>query len=292
MKRGKGSKKAMANKVINRVLDHSLHEGSARLMMVILADQANGLGAGWSTRKRLMKLARIKNPQTITRILKRLEESGELVRSFRPGKRTRFIVVPGITQEEFTLAAVESFRVSTTKAADLWAENLDVLAEWFKKNGISGGDSTVTPQMGPGGDSTITPGGDSTITPPVTPQSPPIYPLNDPINDPPKKSKSKTYDPLTADLPFQDAAFAEAWGLFVASRKEHGKPLKPTAVKLQLKKLQGWGLQMATAALLESAANGWQGLFKPKTSPNGHSNGLNSPQEGQEEMASQTGFSL
>jgi hypothetical protein len=55
----------------------------------------------------------------------------------------------------------------------------------------------------------------------------------------------------------------EAVELWHDARFEIGKPLTPTAWKLQVRKLEAWGQERALAALLHSAASGYQGLFEP-----------------------------
>jgi hypothetical protein len=65
-------------------------------------------------------------------------------------------------------------------------------------------------------------------------------------------------------LPFESEEFRQAWSDFVSMRKEIKKPLRPTATKAMLKKLQAAGEQLAIEALRESTANQWQGVFLQK----------------------------
>jgi len=71
------------------------------------------------------------------------------------------------------------------------------------------------------------------------------------------------------DLPdvLNNEVFLAAWADWVRHRSEIRKPLKPTTIKQQLKKLAAMGVARAVAAIEHSIANGYQGLFEPKTPP-------------------------
>ncbi len=56
-------------------------------------------------------------------------------------------------------------------------------------------------------------------------------------------------------------SFAETWSDFLQHRIEIKKPMKPTGIKMLLKKLEKVGAESAIAALEESIQNGWQGVF-------------------------------
>lgn len=59
--------------------------------------------------------------------------------------------------------------------------------------------------------------------------------------------------------------FQKAWDEFVAYRKEHRfKPLKPSSIEKQWKILALYGPDIATLAIEQSIANGWQGIFPEK----------------------------
>jgi hypothetical protein len=70
-------------------------------------------------------------------------------------------------------------------------------------------------------------------------------------------------------LPFPSDAFRDAWNIWEQSRREGGKPIKPTARKLQLTKCLEWGETRSISALKHSASNGYQGLFEPNDNKNG-----------------------
>jgi len=65
------------------------------------------------------------------------------------------------------------------------------------------------------------------------------------------------------EFPFSSPQFLAAWDTWEKARKESGKPIKPTARTLQMKKCLEMGEQRAIAALLHSASNGYQGLYEP-----------------------------
>jgi hypothetical protein len=47
-------------------------------------------------------------------------------------------------------------------------------------------------------------------------------------------------------------------------KKEIKKPLKPTGIKMQLSKLSKLGQDRAIAAIKNSIAQGWQGIYEEK----------------------------
>lgn len=61
--------------------------------------------------------------------------------------------------------------------------------------------------------------------------------------------------------------FNEAWKMFLDHRKEIKRPLKPTGIKLMLKKLAENEPDIAAAMLEQSIENGWQGIFPLKCIP-------------------------
>ena len=81
--------------------------------------------------------------------------------------------------------------------------------------------------------------------------------------------KERAHEAKVIPMPFTSEAFAIAWAEWETSRREAGKPIKPTGRKLQMAKCIEWGEIRAIAALRHSAANGYQGLFEPNTQRNG-----------------------
>lgn len=85
----------------------------------------------------------------------------------------------------------------------------------------------------------------------------PELPLAAPIQQPEPKVTEAT------PLPFNSPAFVAAWAIWEKHCRERSKGLKPTARRLQLKKLAAMGEARAIAAIEHSAANNYQGIFEP-----------------------------
>jgi hypothetical protein len=73
----------------------------------------------------------------------------------------------------------------------------------------------------------------------------------------------------TREAPFHGDRFLTALADFEQLRKEKRDPLKPTGRKALYRKFEVWGEEASTAALIESTANGWKGVF-PLRNGNGH----------------------
>lgn len=83
-----------------------------------------------------------------------------------------------------------------------------------------------------------------------------------------EKSSSSSNEEEGAAVPvnLQTPAFAAAWEAWFAYRKSAKlKRLAPVSIAQQLKKLGEMGHDQAIAAINESIANGWHGIFAPKT---------------------------
>lgn len=65
----------------------------------------------------------------------------------------------------------------------------------------------------------------------------------------------------------ESKAFTRAWRDFVRHRKEIGAPLRQTGAERALAKCKAWGAEAAVAALHESIASGWRGVFPVKGGP-------------------------
>ncbi len=63
---------------------------------------------------------------------------------------------------------------------------------------------------------------------------------------------------------FSYPEFTELWRSWEKHRIEIKKPLTNEAIKKQLAKLESWGIERASAAISNSIANGWQGIFEDK----------------------------
>ncbi len=64
-------------------------------------------------------------------------------------------------------------------------------------------------------------------------------------------------------LPFPSEGFATAWEQWVQFRKEKGKKLTDTTVKLQFKKFLEWGEAKSIKAIEHTILKGWTGLWEP-----------------------------
>lgn len=83
-----------------------------------------------------------------------------------------------------------------------------------------------------------------------------------------EKSSSSSNEEEGAAVPvnLQTPTFAAAWEAWFAYRKSAKlKRLAPVSIAQQLKKLGEMGHDQAIAAINESIANGWHGIFPPKT---------------------------
>ena len=78
----------MSIKIMSRVWSHSQQRGGELLVMLALADFANDAGESWPSVPTLAQKARLTERQT-QRVLKNLEESGELRRTKSNGGRNR-----------------------------------------------------------------------------------------------------------------------------------------------------------------------------------------------------------
>lgn len=87
------------------------------------------------------------------------------------------------------------------------------------------------------------------------------------------RGRSKAKNCTTAKIQIPESlnteAFKAAWSEWQQHRREARKPLTPTAERQQLGKLEAWGADRAVAAIRQSLANGWQGLFEPRCEAGG-----------------------
>ena len=89
-----------------------------------------------------------------------------------------------------------------------------------------------------------------------------------PLPAPPSKREKF----LTLPDSLASPEFQEVWSRWERHRREIGHRLTPTTIASQLKKLESWGSERATAALENSIENGYQGIFEP----NGRQNAADS----------------
>ena len=79
-----------------------------------------------------------------------------------------------------------------------------------------------------------------------------------------KEKKEKNQGAFEIPLLLNTEAFRESWETWCRHLREKRKPLTATATKLQLDKLAEMGEARAIAAIQNSAANNYTGLFEPK----------------------------
>lgn len=94
---------------------------------------------------------------------------------------------------------------------------------------------------------------------------------------PPKSPpRGKGAAPISVIFPKNLATdeFRELWTRWERHRREIKKPLKPTMVESQIKKLSEWGHDRAVAALEHTISQGWQGIREPERS---YTNGTGPP---------------
>lgn len=79
-----------------------------------------------------------------------------------------------------------------------------------------------------------------------------------------EKKEESTAAPVLIPENLNQPDFLSALENFRQMRVEIKKPMTPTAEKALLKKLAGWGIEVAIVALEKSTERQWQGVFKPK----------------------------
>lgn len=80
-----------------------------------------------------------------------------------------------------------------------------------------------------------------------------------------KGDESPDQDEIQIPANLQSDAFAKAWESYLAYRKSSRlKALAPASIRAQLRNLSEMGHDAAIAAINQSIANGWQGIFPPK----------------------------
>jgi hypothetical protein len=85
------------------------------------------------------------------------------------------------------------------------------------------------------------------------------------------KEKKKENTPLLRDsfngIHGEHQGLKEAWVKWIRFRKEIKKPLAPSTIEGQIKKLEKFSPDVATVAIQNSIDNGWHGLFPDKVTP-------------------------
>ena len=292
----------MSIKIQERVWERSRLKGTDLVAVLALADWAGPDGVSYYAREALMRRTRLKDPAGYRKLRRRLLASGEvyIVERFRPdGRQTTnyFCVLVALEEEDLIEAAghmgipLLDLRLAAglEDRASKGEETTGDAAASSTEPGLEdqGGGMAQASKGGPGGPSGVVadPGkskGEGGLEDPLGGG------LEDPLyikgnrsvkKKEPKKDKGLAalpyYEALAAKVPAQwakDPRFVEAWLDWDASRRESGKKLTPTAVRLQGNKMIKMGRERAIAALVHSATNGYQGLYEPRratTAPNG-----------------------
>jgi hypothetical protein len=84
------------------------------------------------------------------------------------------------------------------------------------------------------------------------------------VDEKPKRSKSPTKSLPSIPTELDTPIFRTSWENWIQHRREIRKPLTPSSASKQLKQLNGWGADKATASLDEAIHKGWKGFYEPK----------------------------
>ena len=79
-----------------------------------------------------------------------------------------------------------------------------------------------------------------------------------------EKSDWEAVSRIVANGILDTEKFRDAWKEWAQHRREIGKPLKPTMVGKQMRKLKQMGCNRAIAAIEHSVTNGWTGIYEDK----------------------------
>lgn len=80
----------------------------------------------------------------------------------------------------------------------------------------------------------------------------------------PREEKRRSKPPIPPEGDFVPGLNLEAWNRWMQYRTDIRKPIKPASILAAQRKLAGYGNGQAVA-VEQSIANGWTGLFEPKT---------------------------
>ncbi len=109
----------MSTEATERVWNHSGQKGSALLMLLGLADQADAYGYCWPSVATASQRARVTERQG-KRLLDQLEAAGELIiqRGAGRGNTSRYIVTPGMDAERIATSLVARFGLTPVEAVE------------------------------------------------------------------------------------------------------------------------------------------------------------------------------
>jgi hypothetical protein len=218
------------------VWKYSPHGGSELLALLGLGDFSDDDGRSYPSVKTLATKIRL-SPRMTKRVLKSLADQGAIEVEKNAGPRA--CNVYRIIQKDGPAVGVRWSPVSA----------------WHRGQDDTWGHADTGDSLDRDGDIFS----DSEVSP-VTPK---------PSETPPEPSKIKARKARASEseasevLPFASDVFRAAWAEWRQHLREKKKPLGQTAAARQLAKLRDMGEARALAAIENSIANNWQGIFEP-----------------------------
>ena len=222
----------MSVKGVQAVFQHSRSTGSARVVLLAIAECLNGsTGRCDPSIARLAKMGNVSRRQCL-RIVELLRESGELETFGRERSRLNYkVTLPGAT-----------------------GDTHDTSLE--KPSGDTHDTNLVTPRA-PTGDTHVTLTGRTGKTEGKARKK--------------RATSSRKFDPTKADVPakLDTPEFRKTWADWCGDRKARGKPITERAATRQLNSLAKLKPSDAVACIDASISNGWTGIFPERFSTNG-----------------------
>jgi hypothetical protein len=175
---------------MNRVWDHTRHDGTDQVAILALADWADDDGVCWYKNKRIGERIR-RDERTVKRIMNKLRRSGEVFAPPNPGagNRTLKFVCVGMTEDAIRDVLIRRFEMTEIEAR---ANARRIISnQKGDTNDTNKGDSFVTNKGDIYGKK-----GDTNDTQKVTPMTPiKVTSMTPPINDPPDQPPLIHHDP-------------------------------------------------------------------------------------------------
>lgn len=216
----------------NRVWDHSQQDGTNLIAMLALADWSDADGICWYANDKIAQKVR-REERTVTRILNKLRESGEVFAppEFGAGRKTLKFITIGLTEIQLIDVLTRRFGMTPIVATEAALKIIKAQKEWDKpvissNKPVIGGNKPVTddtffedkPVTGDGnkpvisGNKPVTGGNKPVIAMSPDPSDTLNDPSDDPTNNPPPPSSKKIHvlDQLDPKRPFDDRALAIA----------------------------------------------------------------------------------
>ena len=113
----------MSIKIMTRVWDLSEHKGTARLLLLALADHASDDGVAWPGIPRLAHKTKVTERQ-VKRLLRTLEQSGELYTNVQGGRGNAnlYLITLGFSEDEIRKTLVQRFEFELEEASTIAQE--------------------------------------------------------------------------------------------------------------------------------------------------------------------------